>query len=281
VTFAEAKYNAANLDPGHFVAGNNTSQVPFLKQHPRPHYARARQGSETQQRPQHAVRPGDTPIKEFGVNQMKPSYLLSPASLLVFLFAADSGSAQSAGRRVELGGQAAILRVEGSSGGRSTTNGGVGGRVSFDLTHWMALDGEVSVFPRETVAGPESGGTRLLQYRRRTDARAGLRIGAHGERLGVFLNARPGITYLAHQRGGCEGPGCSLMLPPPVADRYRTEFAFDIGGGVEFYPSARTVARAEIGDTMIRHGNAAPPWLAPSSRTSHNLSSRFGVGFRF
>ena len=32
-TFAEAKYNAANLDLGHFVAGNNTSPVPFLKQH--------------------------------------------------------------------------------------------------------------------------------------------------------------------------------------------------------------------------------------------------------
>ena len=31
--FAEAKYNGANLDIGHFVAGNNTSPVPFLKQH--------------------------------------------------------------------------------------------------------------------------------------------------------------------------------------------------------------------------------------------------------
>jgi Xylose isomerase-like TIM barrel len=33
-TFAEAKYNAANLDLGHFVAGQNTSPVPFLKKHP-------------------------------------------------------------------------------------------------------------------------------------------------------------------------------------------------------------------------------------------------------
>src|SRR5439155_22525814 len=29
-TFAEAKYNAANVDLGHFVAGNNTSPVPFI-----------------------------------------------------------------------------------------------------------------------------------------------------------------------------------------------------------------------------------------------------------
>ena len=31
--FAQAKFNGANLDIGHFVAGNNTSPVPFLKQH--------------------------------------------------------------------------------------------------------------------------------------------------------------------------------------------------------------------------------------------------------
>ena len=31
--FAQARYNGANLDLGHFLAGNNTSPVPFLKQH--------------------------------------------------------------------------------------------------------------------------------------------------------------------------------------------------------------------------------------------------------
>jgi sugar phosphate isomerase/epimerase len=31
--FTYAKYNGANLDIGHFVGGNKTSPVPFLKQH--------------------------------------------------------------------------------------------------------------------------------------------------------------------------------------------------------------------------------------------------------
>ena len=31
--FAMAKFNGANVDLGHFVAGNNTSPVPFLKEH--------------------------------------------------------------------------------------------------------------------------------------------------------------------------------------------------------------------------------------------------------
>ena len=31
--FSQARYNGANLDLGHFVAGNNVSPIPFLKQH--------------------------------------------------------------------------------------------------------------------------------------------------------------------------------------------------------------------------------------------------------
>ena len=31
--FSQSKFNGANLDIGHFVAGNNTSPVPFMKQH--------------------------------------------------------------------------------------------------------------------------------------------------------------------------------------------------------------------------------------------------------
>jgi hypothetical protein len=210
-----------------------------------------------------------------------PLHLVASSLLVVFLFRADGASAQPAGERLEVGAQAAILRLGGADGGSSTTNGGIGGRISVDLTSWMALEGEINFFPRDKTAAVESAGTRLAEYRRRTDALAGVRIGRRGERIGVFLKARPGITYLAHTHGACEGSGCALVLPPPVRDRYRTELAFDVGGGVEFYPSARTVARAEIGDTIIRHGNEAPSWLAPTSRTSHNLSSRFGVGFRF
>jgi len=31
--FGFSKFNGANLDLGHFVAGNNTSPIPFLRQH--------------------------------------------------------------------------------------------------------------------------------------------------------------------------------------------------------------------------------------------------------
>ncbi len=63
-TFAEAKFNAANLDLGHFVAGNNTSPVPFLKQyHDRITHVHVKDrklnnGANT------PFGQGDTPIKE-------------------------------------------------------------------------------------------------------------------------------------------------------------------------------------------------------------------------
>jgi hypothetical protein len=61
--FALAKFDAAKLDLGHFVAGNNTSPVVHHAV-PRSRHARASEGPQTQQRPELAVRRGDTPIAE-------------------------------------------------------------------------------------------------------------------------------------------------------------------------------------------------------------------------
>ncbi len=63
-TFAEAKYNAANLDLGHFVAGNNTSPVPFLKQyHDRITHVHVKD-RKLNNGPTTPFGQGDTPIKE-------------------------------------------------------------------------------------------------------------------------------------------------------------------------------------------------------------------------
>jgi len=62
--FAEAKYNAANLDLGHFVAGNNTSPVPFLKQyHDRITHVHVKD-RRLNNGPNVPFGQGDTPIKE-------------------------------------------------------------------------------------------------------------------------------------------------------------------------------------------------------------------------
>jgi sugar phosphate isomerase/epimerase len=61
--FAYAKHNGANLDIGHFVAGNKTSPVPFLKQyHDRITHIHVKDKTLTDQNVPFGQ--GDTPIKE-------------------------------------------------------------------------------------------------------------------------------------------------------------------------------------------------------------------------
>jgi hypothetical protein len=198
---------------------------------------------------------------------------------VVWVFPARPASAQSPAR-FEAGVQASLLRLS----DLSATNAGVGGRMSFDLTNLVALDGEVTFFPRDTIRSTEFttsfGAYRVVSHRRRTDALLGVRLSARGERLGAFLRLRPGVTRLSDKGTECVGPGCAVVLMLLARNTYRPEFAFDLGGGVEFYPTSRTVARAELGDTMIRHRSLAPPCPA-NECTSHNLSTRFGMGLRF
>jgi sugar phosphate isomerase/epimerase len=62
--FAEAKYNAANVDLGHFTAGQNTSPVPFIKQyHDRITHVHVKD-RKLNNGPNVPFGQGDTPIKE-------------------------------------------------------------------------------------------------------------------------------------------------------------------------------------------------------------------------
>jgi hypothetical protein len=62
--FSQAKFNGANLDIGHFVAGNNTSPVPFLtKHHDRITHIHVKD-RKMQNGPNMPFGQGDTPIAE-------------------------------------------------------------------------------------------------------------------------------------------------------------------------------------------------------------------------
>ena len=202
------------------------------------------------------------------------------AILSAWLCPVRAATAQPSVPRFEAAAEASLLRLT----DLDATNTGVGGRMSFTLTSLVALDGEVTFFPRDTIRSTEFttsfGGYRVVSHRRRTDALLGVKIGTRSERVGAFVKLRPGVTRLSDKGTECVGPGCAVVLMLLARNTYRPEFAFDLGGGIEFYPTSRTVARAEVGDTMIRHRSVAPP--CPSTAcTSHNLSTRFGLGLRF
>ena len=197
----------------------------------------------------------------------------------VLVVSAGSAHAQTESR-IEVGALASFLRLSTFD----TANAGFGGRISFDLTPWAALEAEADYFPSDDVLEQPSilfPNLRVAYERRRTDAFFGVKLGKRTDRIGLFGKVRPGLTRLTEVEGsggGCMGTECPLILL--ARPEYRTEFALDFGGVFEFYPTERTVTRFELGDTMIRHAGRAPGcWTGDC--TSHNLSSRLGVGVRF
>src|SRR5205823_4151411 len=77
----------------------------------------------------------------------------------------------------------------------------------------------------------------------------GVKVGARKKNFGVFGKARPGFIHFSVVPGfACvvfPGP-ISGLCPQPA----KTNFAFDVGGVVEYYPSKRAVLRFDAGDLI-------------------------------
>jgi hypothetical protein len=200
-------------------------------------------------------------------------------AVLVFLGGPWTALAQTGPSRLEIGAQASFLRLSDFG----STSAGLGGRVTFDLTTWAAIEAEADFFPNDDIVFQPanlSSDFRLSYQRKRADGFVGVKLGMRTDKVGVFAKVRPGFTSLTDNGGpGCTGEVCALILL--MRPEYRTEFAFDLGGVLEFYPSVRTVVRFDLGDTMIRHRSLAVPPCFSGGCTSHNLSSGMGVGMRF
>ena len=210
---------------------------------------------------------------------MKAFRLLLLATIMIFTSGITAASAQPASPRMEVGGGATVLRLTKSD----TSTAGITGRFSFDVTNWLAMEAEVTFFPNDDITIRNSGIAAdfgIAHNRRRTDGVFGAKIGYRSTRYGLFGKVRPGFTHLTDQGVQCVGEVCTRLLMLLARDEYQTEFALDLGGGFEFYPSPRTVARFEFGDMMIRHRSVAPPCWTESC-TSHNFTTRIGGGFRF
>jgi hypothetical protein len=84
------------------------------------------------------------------------------------------------------------------------------------------------------------------------------------------------------------------VFPPPAAcfqPEARTNFAFDLGGVAEWYPSKNTIVRFDAGDTIIRFGarnvtatdipSGGLVVVPAAAETRHNFQGSVGFGFRF
>jgi hypothetical protein len=165
------------------------------------------------------------------------------------------------------------------------TEPGFGGRFGYNFSRYFALEAEGNFFPRDRAT---DGG-------RKTQVVGGAKVGQHFGSVGLFGKARPGFIHFSQGDFGAGPSVCPAIFPPPIAcfqSKGKTNFALDLGGVVEFYPSPRTILRFDVGDTMIFLGdrnvaltntnNPANVVVLPrASETTHNLQITAGFGFRF
>lgn len=177
--------------------------------------------------------------------------------------------AQSDVPKVELGVYLTTMRLS----ELKESDVGFGGRATLNLNAHVAVEGELNFFPRDLDG---HNGNRLQGL-------FGVKAGQRWEKFGLFAKARPGFMRFGE---ASQPVGCIAISPPPLGcllNAGKTEFAFDLGGVVELYPSKRTVVRFDLGDTMIRYrgpfrrqgGGTA------NNLTSHNVQLNVGVGVRF
>jgi hypothetical protein len=179
-------------------------------------------------------------------------FVLAVAALLLTV-SAQNAQAQSRSEtpKVEIGAHYTLLRFSDFD----TTDSGVGGRLTFNLSENFGLETEFNFFPQERINF--ANGTSLDS--RRTQGLFGAKYGLRGEKAGVFGKIRPGFIRF--------GEGSS---PLGVS---ATEFALDIGGVLELYPTRPVALRFDVGNTLIRFGALG--------FTSNNLQISTGVAYRF
>lgn len=186
----------------------------------------------------------------------------------------------------EVGVQISVLGINDAHGLTDIfprTEVGVGGRFTWNLKRYLALEAELNFFPRDFRKFTTNfTGGRMLE------GLFGVKAGIRKNRFGVFGKFRPGFE----SSGGAEVPrflngGGPDPQNPFGFERIRaTQFALDVGGVLEYYPSRRTIVRFDAGDTIVRYPGIEfiqfpQGTLVLTTVYSHKPQFSAGFGFRF
>lgn len=112
------------------------------------------------------------------------------------------------------------------------------GRYTWNLAPSLALEGSVAYLPGFQTSFGVDNGHELL-------ALAGVKAGWRRHYIGLYGKIEPGIASFS--------PGLNVQIHPNQPDEYqrRTNFALDTGGVLEIYPSAGTILRFDVSQTLI------------------------------
>jgi hypothetical protein len=178
--------------------------------------------------------------------------------------------------RFEVGAQFSSLNRDGE-GGRN----GFGGRFTYNFNKYLAAEAEGNLYP-----GREFNG-------RAAQAVFGVKAGKRWNKFGIFGKARPGFLYTSasinETFATLDGTNFTFR------SRGTTDFALDVGGVLEFYPTKNLVTRFDFGDTIVRQnsrninfatqnpttGRFENSTFTLPSQTRHYFQFNAGIGFRF
>jgi len=186
----------------------------------------------------------------------KMFFFVLAAAALWLMVPAQNAQAQSTSEvpKVEVGAHFTLLRFSDFD----ITDSGAGGRLTYNLSENFGLETEFNFFPQARV---NLANGSSLTGSRRTQGLFGAKYGLRSEKAGVFGKIRPGFIRFGE---GSSPLGASA-----------TEFALDIGGVFELYPTRPVALRFDVGNTLIRFGSLGGGF------TSNNLQISTGVAYRF
>ena len=220
--------------------------------------------------------------------QTRALFIFNALVLALILSAARVGAQEQERPKLEVGVQYSSLSLDvpGSFGGGTETAVGVGGRVTYNLSRYFAVEAEGDLSPSDTPTGYVTGGAaQQMQF--------GAKVGRRWRGFGLFAKARPGFISFGETFTPVEVTSVNETVVQFQRER-KTHFSMDLGGVLEMYPSRRTLVRFDAGDTIIRYG-AHPEILnvialvprdqrpvgTAGSETRHNFQFTAGVGLRF
>jgi hypothetical protein len=215
---------------------------------------------------------------------MRNQFCWLTSLLMLVISPAFSALAQSDLPKYEIGLHTSTLIP--NNEGSGTQGGGI--RFTYNFTPQIAVEAETNLFNSNGIG-----------YTIKAQALAGLKAGARFNRWGIFGKARPGFVY---ERFSVNSAPCYVFNPPANSDlplcsgvtMTRNNFALDLGGVLEIYPSRRWALRLDVGDTVLRRHIPATTTLTTSPPISttvlpapdvifsrHHLQANAGVSFRF
>ncbi|HEV7475347.1 MAG TPA: hypothetical protein VGN90_14935 [Pyrinomonadaceae bacterium] len=217
--------------------------------------------------------------------------LLTLIGLLCFSLCSIEAKAQTGDvPKIEVGIQFTSITKPDYNGG--STEPGVGARFTFNLNRSVAFEAVGNYFPHSCrfCGGNLADNSGIIEQ-----GLFGIKAGKRFEKWGIFAKARPGVVRFGQGQTiytiNGTGPSASIALQR----KGQSNFATDLGGVLEFYPSKRIVTRFDFGDTLIHYGSrqsnflsfdptTSSPILIPfttQSETRHNFQFAAGVGWRF